>query len=281
MPTPRPAPEGWRATWGTMNHERSRPEARLALARRLTEAAPGWAIWKNVESALAGRGDIDSVAPVADQTALKREFRSWAEANAMGPVLHCAHLPGSLLLVAVGADAHLEELQLCHRAVFRGNALFRAEDLTHLLQVDERGFRRLRPGSEGLFLLLHNGMTHGGRKAPKSLEAKGITELLRNDPEGVEGAASLLGWAARPSLNAARAVLDGRWDRPALLQVESWALARSLTDPRLLATRTAFRLAGHRYCKVLFALQRGRRVVGDVDRFLEEAGRNHPVFTST
>lgn len=261
-----------------MGTEPGRADARLALARRLTTVAPGWAIWKNIESALAGRGDIDSVAPLADQPALKLEFRSWAMANSMGPVLHCPHLPGSLLLVAVGADSHLEELQLCHRAVFRGGALFRAEDLTDLLQVDDRGFRRLRPGAEGLFLLLHNGMSHGGRPVSKSLEDKGIAGLLRSDPEGVEGAAQLLGWAARPSLDAARAVLEGGWDRRALVRVEAWALGRSLTDLRLLATRAAFRLAGHRYCTVLYALQRGRRVAGEVDRFLVEAARNHLVF---
>jgi hypothetical protein len=121
-------------------------------------------------------------------------------------------------------------------------------------------------------------MRHGGRRASEALKEKSIAGLLRSDPEGVRAAAEVLGWGGLRAEAAAQALVEGGWDRRRLVEVEVWALARSFRDPELLLARAAFRLAGSRYCKVLSALQRGRRVAGDVGRFLQVVARNHQVL---
>jgi len=50
-----------------------RRELWLDLLRRLTATSPTWLVWKNVESALDGEGDIDSAAAPADWDALEAQ----------------------------------------------------------------------------------------------------------------------------------------------------------------------------------------------------------------
>jgi hypothetical protein len=251
------------------------PPPWLGLLQRLTEISPCWGVWKNADSALAGKGDIDSVSPRRDREALLREFRGWAVENRFAPIFTCAHLPGSVLAVALRDRSELVELQLCEQAMFRGSTLFEAADLVRLMSMDKRGFRRLRPGAEGLLLLLHNGMRHGGRPAYRSLHDKGIIRLLQSDRTGVEAATYLFGAARESAYRLATAVLRGGWDRPSAIAVEVWAASRSLGNPRLLALRAVYQLTGGRYCPMLPILRRGRKLEGDVDEWLSRAKSSH------
>jgi hypothetical protein len=242
----------------------------LPLLRRLTQLSPDWAVWKNADSALRGHGDIDSVSVRAEREALIREFRSWARENALGPVFTCTHVPGVVLIVAL-RDREFVELDLCERAVFRGSPLFGAADLRHLVIMDDRGFRRLRPGAEGLLLLFFLGMKYGGRPAFDALQRKGIVDLLRADQDGMEAATSLFGVAEGPAWRLAKAVLQADWDRRSALEVEAWAGARALGHLRVVSSRVAFRLRRGRDCLIWSILRRGRRIEGDVEAWLSIA----------
>jgi hypothetical protein len=244
------------------------------LLRRLTELSSTWGVWKNADRAIAGYGDIDSISPPTDRGALLNEFSRWASTNGMGPQFVCHHLPGSVLGVAVREKKELVELQLSERAMFRGSTLFTAQDLALLMMMDQRMFRRLRPGAEGLLLLFHNAMKWGGRPALDGEKVDRLMELMRDDPEGVEAATYLFGPVRKHAGRLAAAVLDGGWERTSALRVEIWTMARGLRDPRLLLARATYRL-GDRRCPLLPVLRRGRRLHGDVDAFLARAARTH------
>jgi hypothetical protein len=254
----------------------SRPPPWLPLLRTLTELSPSWAVWKNADRAIAVSGDIDSVSAPADRDTLLHAFSHWASLHAMSPVFVCRHLPGSVLGVAVRDRRELIELQLCERAMFRGSTLFTVRELSPLMVMDDRGFRRLRPGSEGLLLLFHNGMGRAGRPSLAGEKAKRSLELMRADPGGVHAATAVFGSAEEHARRVAEAALEGRWERGSALRVETWAMARALTEPRLLASRVIYRATGGRYCALLPLLRRGRKLHGDVDAWLERATRTHP-----
>lgn len=251
-----------------------RPPPWLPLLRRLTELSSTWGVWKNADRAIAGYGDIDSISPPADRAALLFAFSSWASTNGMGPQFVCHHLPGSVLGVAVRERKELVELQLSEQAMFRGSTLFTAQDLRPLMIMDERRFRRLRPGSEGLLLLFHNAMKWGGRPALLGEKVERLMELMSDDPEGTEAATHLFGPVQNHAWRLATAALDGRWERSSALRVEMWTLARGLRDPRLLLARATYRV-GDRRCPLLPVLRRGRRLQGDVDAFLARAAQTH------
>ena len=73
--------------------------------------------------------------------------------------------------------------------MFRGSTLFVLEQLQPLTMMDDRGFRRVRPGAEGLLKLVLNGSRWGGRPNMEGLHTKHVVELLEQDPEGSELAA--------------------------------------------------------------------------------------------
>jgi hypothetical protein len=256
---------------------RRSPPPWLPLLQLLTRRYPAWGVWKNADSALAGFGDVDSVARRLDHGSIADDYTVWATEHSFLPVIVCPHLPGSTLVVGVREEIDLVELQLCSSAVFRGSRLFQAEALTPLMFIDDRGFRRLRPGAEGLLLLFHNGMKRGGRPFPEGWQRKGLDKMMRDDPDGMESAARIFGPAARAALRSAQAVLEGGWDRAAALEIELWATLRSLKEPRLLASRGAFRVAGDIYCPVLMALQRERRVPGDYGRWIARVATSHDI----
>ena len=251
------------------------PPPWLPLLRRLTEVSPEWAVWKNADRALTVSGDIDSISPPSDRFLLLGEFSRWAEHYAMGPIFVCRHLPGSVLGVAVRERRELVELQLCEEAIFRGSPLFTANDVTTLVEMDSRGFRRLRPGAEGLLLLFHNGLKHGGRPALDGVKAERLVRLLKSDPAGAAAATMLFGTVQSSAARLTEAVLSGNWDRRAALRVELWSLARARKNPSLLAERTLYRLRGSRYCPLLPVLRTGRVIGTDVDRLTRRAYQTH------
>jgi hypothetical protein len=247
----------------------------VPLLRRLTQLSPHWGVYKNVDSALTGRGDIDSISDPADRDLLIEEFTLWSTRNGLSPVFRCPHLPGSVLAVALRDRRDLVELQLSEWVFFRGAALFEAADVSALMVIDDRGFRRLRPGMEGLLLLLINGTKLGGRPNYPGIHSKRVVELLRVDPEGVHASRGLFGSAWSAVSRLVKAVLDGGWDRRSALVVEAWASARALRSPQLLGARALLRLTGGKSCPLLPILRRGRRLDGDVEAWLSAVKRGH------
>ena len=255
-----------------------RPAPWLPLVRQLTELVPGWVIWKNAEAAFAGSGDVDSAASSTDWPEISQTFQGWASDNDFGPVIECRHPPRTMFLVAVREQHDLVELDVLGRKYFRGGTLFTAEGLVPLSRNDPRGFRVLRPGAQGLILLLGNGVRWGGRPNPDGLRRRRIAELLSEDREGVDLAARRFGLPVSLVRRIAAAVSRGRWDRGSLLLLEAWALLKAVGDPLTLLRRAKFRLFSKRRCPVLRAVfYENRQLPADIEGWLTEVRKSHVV----
>jgi hypothetical protein len=248
----------------------------LQLLGRLTERFPDWGLWKNADAALAGHGDFDSTAPASDWDEIGSEFAGWATANGYGPVAGCRHVPGVLFLVALDRERRaLLELDVNGRKYFRGWTMFRPENLAPMMEIDSRGFRRVRPGTEGVILLVQNGLKWGGRPDPAGLARKKVAEILRRDPEGVRLAASLFAPAGGPALRAARAAAEGDWDRTAMLAVEARAVAGALAAPGVLWGRLRSRGIKQRCPLLRTIFADDRTLSGDADEWVSQVARSH------
>jgi hypothetical protein len=253
-----------------------RRELWLDLLRRLTATSPTWLVWKNVESALDGEGDIDSAASPADWDALEEQFVLWARELDLLPVALCRHIPGGRNLIAapIGTATFLE-LSIKHDKAFRGSTLFVLDDLLAMSEMDERGFRKLRPGAEGLLKLVLNGSKWFGRPDQEGLTSKRVRELLASDREGVAIASRVFGRADGAARDLAQAVVQGGWDRRAMLAIEANALTKGLRHPVVMARRAWFRLTTQRRCPVVYAIGHGRVVTEPRDVWLADVARSH------
>lgn len=249
----------------------------LALLARLTRALPLWGLWKNADAALAGHGDFDSTAPVEDWERIIQEFSGWAVGLGLGPVTACREVPGVLFLLALDREkGEVLELDVNARKYFRGWTMFRPVDLAPVMEIDERGFRRVRAGAEGLILMVQNGLRWGGRPDPAGLARKRVADFLRADPEGVRLAARLFGAARGAAERAAAAVARGGWDRRAMLTLEGYAGLRALGAPGIAFGRLL--VPGRkRRCPVLRTIFEDDRKVADPGRWIRAVAEAHEV----
>jgi hypothetical protein len=251
----------------------------LPLLQRLTERFPGWSVWKNVGSAFAGTGDIDSFSPPEDWPDIQRTFVAWVAEVGLGPVIICRHIPqGPHFITLEPRSPYLVQLDVKERGTFRGSTLIDAWDLQQLSEIDALGFRRVRPGVEGVIKLCMNGMRRGGRPNDEGLRAKRVADLLASDPEGVEAAAELLGLAAGPLLRGAAAVVAGGWDQTAMRKVETWCLLRAVAEPGTALSRLHFLYRVAPRCPVVSLIRdHDRRLPADREVWLDEVARDHEV----
>ena len=248
----------------------------LSLARGLSEVAPSWVACKSAGGAPTESGDLASTAPVEDWDALTQEFRRWVDATRLGPVVVCTHEPYVRHLVALDGPLRLFVLSLRARRVVRGATLFVPETLRPVTELDAWGFRRTRPGAEGVILLLDAVAQDGVEPDWPTLRARDVGALVARDRTGVRQTARLLlGPVDRAMVQLAEAVEGGRWDRRALSNMQRWCVARSLVEPAVMATWVRHRFT--RPCAVLDALAAGRRVPGDRRVWLDEVSADHSV----
>jgi hypothetical protein len=183
----------------------------------------------------------------------------------------------NLIAIPSGAPAFLE-LGVKATRIFRGSVLFTIADLEPLIQMDPRGFRRIRHGAEGLFKYLLNGTRLGGRPNWEGLRQKHVLELMEADPEGVRLAAGLLWPADRALLAGVRSAREGRWNRGAMFAVDSWAILRGIRAPGKMARRAHFRLRTKNRCPIVRAILRdGRRIPEDRGTWIRDVARTHRV----
>ena len=257
-----------------------RTELWLSLLRELTEVYPSWAVWKNVGSAFAGTGDVDSFAAPASWPAIQRTFETWvASQPGLGPVIICRHIPqGPHFITLQDGSPYIVQLDVKVRGTFRGSTLIDVDDLQRLSEIDPLGFRRVRPGVEGVIKLLMNGMKKGGQPNPEGLRTKRVAALLSADPDGVVAGAELLGPAAGALRRGAAAVIDGRWDHAAMRRVEAWSLTRSIAEPGVAVSRLWFLYYQAARCPVVSLIRdHDRRVPADREGWLRDVARGHEV----
>lgn len=262
----------------------SQGAAYLSLLQRMTEVSSTFCIWKNADRALNGQGDADSAAPEGEWDRLIPEFRNWASDHNLGPVAVCRHVPTVFFLIAVDPDRKtFFELDVLGRKYWRGWTLFRAEQLRPpLTQMDNRGFREVRPGVEGVIVFTQLGTGMAGRNNLGGDKTDQALELMREDPEGVRLAArALFGISAKPLLKGIDAALQGGWDRRAMLTAEALCATRAPLEPRLLWHRLLVRRRKD-HCPVLHAVFfDDRKLPDDVDGWVARIATDHTVFASS
>ncbi|MGH2700440.1 MAG: hypothetical protein ACRDJ2_01560 [Actinomycetota bacterium] len=231
----------------------------------LTRASPARAVSGNVEEGLAGEGDVDLVAPQADWMAVEEEFRRWAGGNHLDPVISCPHRPGVLLLVAVGKPGTpVYKLEVLGHRHFRGARMYSAEDLVPAMEMDPRGWRRLRPGATALIKLVPNGVTWSGGLKWTGPKAARVLGLLEQDREGAHLAAKAFGSMGRLVESAARDARAGRWPRARMLALEGRALVRGLLSPAHALSRLRYRSSPAARCELPLTLRRRGLVLDDL-----------------
>lgn len=216
-----------------------RSELLVPLLRELSAVAPSLVVWKNADRALEGDGDLDLLCAREEAGAVEEVFSRWADEHGGGPVVACEHGGNGRYLVTLAPDERFAELDVKWHLTARGAQLFRLEHLTDLVAIDDRGFRRLRPGAEGLLKLAVSGVRRDGAPRTHRLDREDVVDLLRADPAGAQAATRFFGRGAGPVTRAVGALVDGEWDRAAWLQVQLLLAGRSLRDPRALAGRVA------------------------------------------
>jgi hypothetical protein len=258
---------------------RDRTELWAPLLHELTTSYPGWAVWKNVGSAFAGTGDIDSFAPPAEWPGIQQTFVDWARRSGLGPVVICRHIPqGPHFITFEEGSPYIVQLDVKERGTFRGSTLIDAWSLLPRTEMDELGFRRVRPGTEGVIKLCMNGVRKGGRPNVEGLRSKRVAELLAADPEGVLSAAALLGPAQDALIRGATAVIEGGWDRRAMATVEAWCALRGFAEPTVAASRWWFLNVVAKRCGVVDLIrEHDRRIDGDLATWLAEIADEHTI----
>jgi hypothetical protein len=236
-------------------------------------------VWKNVESALYGTGDVDSAGPEDSWPDIERVFTEWAFEFDLGPVVRCDHIPGGLNLIAVPPHMPLLlELGVKTSKSWRGSRLFVLEDLEPLAEMDPRGFRCVRKGAEGLLKFVLNGVAWGGRPNQEGLLQKNVLELLHADPEGMRLAGRLFGPAEKTVLAAAESFAGGSWDQRSVLMTEGWAFLRALAAPVTMIERIRFRLTAKARCPIVSVLLgHQRRIPTDREAWLRTVAESHTV----
>lgn len=251
----------------------------LPLLRDLTTRFPSWAVWKNPESAFSGPGDIDSLAPPEQWHAIESAFKEWASTNRLRPIIVCRHVPQGPHFVTFHPDwPHMLILDVKELSTWRGSTLIDFRDLPEVSDISREGFRRMRPGAEGVVKLLLNGVLPGGRPNHQGLDAKRVRELLTDDPEGTARTIGRMGRLAGPLARGVEAYLDGGWDRRSMLAVEVGFGLRALTEPRVAASRLIFKYRLIKQCDVLQSVRKHARSVPDQpDEWLRRVALNHEV----
>lgn len=252
----------------------------LPFLRRVTEAFPSWAVWKNARSALNGHGDIDSFARPRDWPAIEELWLAWVREQGMGPAIVCRHVPQGPHFISLDDSPWIVQFDVKVRGTFRGSTLIDVDDLLALAEIDDEGFHRIRPGGDGVLKLLYNGMRRGGWPDEAAIESKGVVELLRCDREGARLAGRrLLGPAHGAMERAIDALLDGGWDRRALARVEAWCAIRSIAEPHIMASRLWFGSVTLKRCPILQVIRENdRRVPEDREAWLREVAHTHRVI---
>lgn len=251
----------------------------LPLLQDLTAKYPSWSVWKNPESAFTGPGDTDSLAPPEQWDAIEGTFREWAEHSGLAPVIVCRHVPqGPHFITADPNRAHMLILDVKERSTWRGSTLIDYHTMPQVTMIEDRGFRRIRPGAEGVVKLVLNGVLKGGRPNPDGLEVKNVAGLLASDREGVELAAKWFKPFSGQLLAGVDSLLEGGWDRRSMATVEAWAALKAIAEPRVAISRLVFNKYTLPRCPVLQSVRKdNRQIPADADRWFEQISVDHEV----
>lgn len=257
-----------------------------AFLRELTRRHDGFLVWKHLDRALLGRGDIDAAAPAARVATIAGDVAGIA-ASTLGAthVVRCDHVADKVLhfFVVPPLLPRLVELDLSSQPS-RGLAPWAGpEAMLPLAVTGPDGIRRLRAGAEALVALVYHGLSHhGGDRLPadeKEVVERGLTHDL---PGLLQACRTLPPRPARePLLALADGLAAGSWRPRQARRAMRGFVASGPAHPIFTARRVVFRarLASAGGCVMGELALRGRQVPDSgIDQLLHDARvTGHPV----
>jgi len=263
--------------------------SRVAFLRELTRRHENLVVWKHLDRALRGCGDIDAAAPVEDIGSVAANAVLIA-ADTLGAshVIHCDHVADKRLQFFVQPERlpQLFEFDLCVQPS-RGLAPWASPSaMVALAAIRPDGIRSLRPGAEAVVSLVYHGISWQGQDKLAGDERQIVDKGLADNPEDAYEACRTLppGPARLPLLALVDNLRQGAWSRRYAQHAFGGFLLSGLACPAFTARRAMYRvrLASGREC-LMSRLARiyDRRVsAGSVGTLLEAARADgHEVST--
>lgn len=255
-------------------------QSRVTFLSELSHRHDRLLVWKHLDRALHGRGDVDAAAP-ADQVASISADAFTIAAGALGAshVISCDHVADKNLQFFVQPSRlpQLFEFDVCIQPS-RGLAPWASPSaMLPLAEIRPDGIRSLRPGAEAVVSLVYHGISWQGADKLAGDERQIVEKGLADDLEGVYDACRTLppGPAKSPLLALVDSLRRGTWSRRYAQQAFGGFILSGLARPAFTARRAMFRahLTGGGECLMSrVARIYGRRVcAGGVDTLLDAA----------
>jgi hypothetical protein len=253
---------------------------RVNFLREMSDRHRSLFVWKHLERALRGQGDVDAAAPAGDLANILADIDAIGQ-KTLGAthVIRCHHVADKSLHFFVQPDRlpQLFELDICTQPS-RGLAPWATPSrMLAMTVVTPEGIRRLRPGAEAVVSIVYHGLSSSGRARLQGDDLLLVNKGLAEDMVGVEQACLWLPpRPARRSLFALAAQLSqGRWERRTAQHTYIAFAAAALAHPAFTARRALFRfqLAAGRECVMsrLARLDNRRVPASGLDRMLGDA----------
>lgn len=262
---------------------------RVAFLNELTSRHEHFLVWKHLDRALQGRGDIDAAAPEGEVPAIAADAVSIA-ADTLGAshVIHCDHVADKRLQFFIQPERlpQLFEFDVCMQPS-RGFAPWAdPPNMAPLAVVGVQGIRHLRSGAEAVVSLVYHGISWQGQDNLAGDERQIVQKGLADDLEGAYAACRTLPPrpARSPLLVLVESLCRGTWSRRYAQHAFGGFVLGGLARPAFTARRGMYRarLAGGRECLMSrLARSHNRRVpTGGVDALLDAArASGHEVST--
>lgn len=246
----------------------------------LSNAVGDWTIFKHLESALTGDGDIDSAVPRSSWDHATEALRnSLASASSATHVLWCEHVPEVRLCFILDPKQLpiVREVDFAASCSFFGATWGWAEAMVPLSTVGGAGYRQLGAGAQSIVEVTLYGIDRLGRSKLDETRARRIRSGMRADLRGAETATTQLlpTKLSSAALDLAQSVADGGWDRRAAVYMLQSALMISLRKPSPALARLRFKARDH--CSLFQLAISGRRTVVSHSEFVSHFGSGHRV----
>lgn len=232
-----------------------RDESRATFLRELTRRHERLVVWKHLDRALLGRGDIDAAAPLGDTAAIAADaIRIAPRILGATHVISCDHVADKWLHFFVQPQLlpQLFEFDMCTQPA-RGFAPWAdPEAMLPLAVVGADGIRRLRPGAEAVVSLVYHGLSPHGRYRLAEDEREIVDRGLAEDLSGAQQACSTL--LPRPARASLLDLVDcfsvGGWNEKNARRAFFGFMVSGFAQPRFTVRRVLFRarLAVGREC---------------------------------
>jgi hypothetical protein len=241
---------------------------RVEFLREMTARHPRLLVWKHLDRALRGSGDVDAAAPRSDLPDIGADaFTIGQKTLAATHLIVCTHVADKTLYFFAQPDRlpNLFEFDVCSQPS-RGLAPWGSPSrLVPLATVSAQGIRRLRPGAEAVVSLVYHGLSRSGTHRLHDEEFDLVDAGLKEDMLGAREACRTLPPlpARQPLLDLVSQISYGFWKRTAAQRAYAAFALAATAHPPFMARRAAFRLclATGRECVMSrLARREGRRV---------------------